>query len=76
MTRVRCYAGASYPERPVAFEWEDRWVDVAEVLWSARTPEGLVFDVQTNDRRQYRLKWNQVTEKWIVLQGVKCRRAK
>jgi hypothetical protein len=66
MNRVRCYAGASYPERPVAFEWEGDWLDVCEVLWQARTPEGLVFDVCAEDGKQYRLVWKEVKDEWTV----------
>lgn len=66
MARVRCYAGAGYPERPIAFEWEGRWLDVVEVLWQARTPEGLVFDVQAEDGRRCRLEWDRVTDKWAA----------
>jgi hypothetical protein len=66
MARVRCYAGTSYPERPVAFEWEERWLDVAEVLWSARTSTGLVFDVLVKSDRKFRLEWEQATDAWKV----------
>jgi hypothetical protein len=68
MTRVRCYAGASYPERPVAFEVEGRWLDVIEVVWQARTPEGSVFRVQAADGHRHRLVWDQVTDRWTISQ--------
>jgi hypothetical protein len=64
-TRVHCYAGASYPERPLAFEQEGVWLEIVEVLRQARTPEGLVFDVATLDRR-YRLEWNEAQDHWAV----------
>jgi hypothetical protein len=32
MTRVRCYAGSTYPERPEAFEWEGAEKQVARIL--------------------------------------------
>jgi hypothetical protein len=66
MNGVRCYAGASYPERPVAFEWEGRWLDVAEVLRSARTLEGMTFDVVTGDGQKYRLAWREAGDFWLV----------
>ncbi|PKO21525.1 MAG: hypothetical protein CVU38_14310 [Chloroflexi bacterium HGW-Chloroflexi-1] len=66
MTQVRCYAGASYPERPTAFEWEDRWLEVREVLWQERTPAGLVFRVLAEDGRRYRLEWEEVKDEWTV----------
>ncbi len=66
MANVRCYAGVSYPERPVAFEWEGRWLEVIDVRQQARTPEGLVFDVVAEDSRRYRLEWTQAAEEWTV----------
>jgi len=66
MANVRSYAGVSYPERPVAFEWEGRWLEVAELLRQARTPEGLVFDVLAEDGQRYCLEWNQAADEWTV----------
>ena len=67
MAEVRCYAGASYPERPVAFEWEGQWLEVIEVQRQARTPEGLVFDVVARDGRSYRLEWDADTDEWDIM---------
>jgi len=66
MADVRCYAGSRYPERPVAFAWEDGWLEVVEVLRQLRTPEELIFDVLALDGQSYRLTWDQVTDAWIV----------
>jgi len=66
MPRVRCYAGTSYPERPIAFEWEGVWREVAELLRQTRTPEGLAFDVLTKDRQRFRLEWHQVQDDWRI----------
>ena len=70
MSGVRCYAGASYPERPVAFEWEGRWLDVIEVQREAHTPHGLVFDVVAEDGRRYRLDWNANEDSWSIIESV------
>lgn len=66
MTRVRCYAGTSHPERPVAFEWEGGWLEVAEVLRQARTPEGLFFRVLAEDGQRYELAWMETDDAWSV----------
>ena len=66
MPRVRCYAGTSYPERPLAFEWEGVWRDVVAVVRSARSPEGMVFDVLSQDGRRYRLMWFEASDNWSV----------
>jgi len=67
MANVRCYAGASYPERPVAFEWQGGWLEVAELLRQARTPEGLEFDVLAEGGRRYRLAWHAETDEWDIM---------
>jgi hypothetical protein len=76
MSQVRSYAGASYPERPVAFSpppmagegpGVEAWLDVIEVLWQARTPKGLVFDVLAADGRRYRLEWEEAEDRWDVI---------
>jgi hypothetical protein len=69
MTRVRCYAGASYPERPIAFEWEGQWLEVAKLLRRARTPEGLRFDVLAKDGRTYRLVWDVDGDSWSIMKS-------
>ena len=67
MAEVRCYAGASYPERPVAFEWEGRWLEVVELLRQARTPEGLLFEAKAEDGGRYRLAWDAITDEWVIM---------
>jgi hypothetical protein len=66
VSRVRCYAGASYPERPTAFEQEGRWLEVIEVRRRVRTPQGLFFDVLASDQRLYRLAWREAADEWDV----------
>ena len=66
MSRVRCYAGTSYPERPVAFEWEGRWLDVAEVLWSVRTLEGMTYDIVTGDGQNIVWSGKRAEDFWLV----------
>ncbi len=65
-TEVRRYAGTRYPERPLAFEWESRWLEVADVLRQARTPEGMQFDVLADDHQCYRLEWVETQDIWSV----------
>lgn len=65
--KVRCYAGASYPERPIALEWEGCWLEVVELTAQARTPEGLQFDVLAEDARRYRLAWHAETDEWAIM---------
>ncbi|MGQ9839373.1 MAG: UTP--glucose-1-phosphate uridylyltransferase [Anaerolineae bacterium] len=66
LIQVRCYAGARYPERPVAFLWGGRWLNVAQVVRQARTPEGLRFDVVVEQGERYRLSWIERGDVWGV----------
>jgi hypothetical protein len=63
---VHCYAGTSYPERPVAFEWEGRWLDVTRIIAQARSPAGLEFDLLAEDGQRYRLKWAEISDVWSI----------
>jgi hypothetical protein len=63
---VHCYAGTSYPERPVAFEWEGCWLDVTRVIAQARSPAGLEFDLLAEDGQRYRLKWAEISDVWSI----------
>ena len=64
LVNVRCYAGTRYPERPVAFQWEGRWLDVTQVEWQVRTPEGLRFAVIAGQGERYRLSWVEREDVW------------
>ena len=65
-TEVRCYAGTSYPERPRAFLYRERWLAVAEVARRERTPGGLRFWVRVADGRRFRLSYEEATDAWDV----------
>ena len=64
MTRVSCYAGTRYPERPVAFEWDCAWLNVAALLREERRPGELSFVVLAGDGGRYRLTWNEAGDQW------------
>jgi hypothetical protein len=66
MSQVRCYAGARYPERPVAFEWDNGWLDVAVLQREERRLGELLFLVLATDGRRYRLTWNEAGDRWSV----------
>jgi hypothetical protein len=50
---VECRAGRHYPDRPVAFRWEDRRVEVDDVEHQWRT-QGVSYDSPT--RYHYRVR--------------------
>ncbi len=67
---VECYAGARYPERPLAFHWQGERLTVAEVERQWRTPTELVFHVRTIDGRRFALTYREAgepgTEEWRI----------
>jgi len=66
MTHVRCYAGATAPERPVALVWEGEERAVAEILSRWRTPEALGFRVRTADGMVFDLIYDLRWDRWSV----------
>jgi hypothetical protein len=70
-TRVECYAGARYPERPRAFLYEGDWLEVAQVEGQERTPRELRFRVRLSDGRRFLLLYDEIRDAWQVRpQGV------
>ncbi len=66
LANVRCYAGTRYPERPVAFQLEGRWLGVTQIERQARTPTEFSFWVQAENGVCYRLRWQLVDDQWII----------
>lgn len=64
---VRCYAGAGYPERPRAFLWEQRWLEVEEVEARWRTPVGPAFRVRTADGQRFTLTYHPASDIWVIV---------
>ncbi len=67
MTKVRCYAGSTYPERPESFEWEGTEKSVAGILHRWRTPEALGFRVRTIDGMVFDLIYDLRWDQWMVI---------
>jgi hypothetical protein len=63
---VRCYSGARYAERPVAFQYADQELTVAEIERSWRDPAGICFIVQASDGRRFRLDYHEQADRWSV----------
>jgi len=45
-SKVECYAGSSYPEKPRAFDWDGQHYIVKEILNQYRAPSGIGFLVR------------------------------
>ena len=42
-TKVECYAGGTYPEKPRTFVWQEQRYTVQEILQRRREPGGVGF---------------------------------
>ena len=63
---VECTAGARYPDRPRSLVWEGERVMVDAVEREWRTPDGLVFRVNTADGRRFTLTYDEAVDAWDV----------
>jgi hypothetical protein len=71
--RVECYAGAKADETPRRFTWEERTIEVHEVLdrWyqvesKPEWPRADYFKVQAADAREYLLKHDLESDEWFL----------
>ena len=66
-SRVECYAGSSYPERPLAFNWQGQRLQVLEIIEQHRQPNGISFLVRSDqDEKVFELFYNHNTTIWRV----------
>lgn len=65
---MECYAGASYPQRPLAVWVENERLQVLEVLREFRTPEGKSYLVRVQGEQIFELHYLERCDKWRVSQ--------
>lgn len=63
---VEVHSGYTYGERPLAFHWEGRRLEVKTVLASWRTPQGAHFRIRTTDDRDFELAYQEVADEWQI----------
>ena len=71
--RVECYAGAKADEAPRRFKWEERTLEISEVLdrWyqvesKPEWPRADYFKVRASDTREYLLKHDLESDEWFL----------
>jgi hypothetical protein len=64
--QVECYAGHTYPQRPVAFWWQGQRLVVTAVRGEAHLPDGKRFVVETTGEQVFEINYNQIQDTWIV----------
>lgn len=63
---VECRAEAAYPGRPLAFTFRGMRCQVADILKSWRSPDGMGYRVTTDDWRVFDLLYNEASDEWSV----------
>ena len=64
--KVECYSGHRYGERPRAFTWRGQRHRVQAVRREWRTPQGLSFQVVTDEGEDYLLFYWEEADLWWV----------
>lgn len=65
-TRVECYSGATYAERPTALWWEDQRLEVEAVESRWRSPNARTFHVRTVGGRRFEVHFDEQLDSWQV----------
>jgi len=65
-SRVECYSGFEYAERPLAFFWQGEHLEVEKVLESSVTPEGKLFWVRVKNGSEFTLSYHQQADCWSI----------
>ena len=65
---VECYAGAAYPEKPLALTWEGERLEIAQIEYQARTPDGWFYRVRTMNSEVFELRYEESNDRWYVSQ--------
>jgi hypothetical protein len=63
---VICYSGVDYAERPLAFEWEGEKLQINKIVQRWRSPQGLGFQVMTDDQQLFELFYDLLGDTWQV----------
>ena len=63
---VECYSGSRYAERPIAMHWQGQRLEIRQVLYGWRSPDGPAFDVLVAGDRRLRLELDENSDCWSV----------
>jgi hypothetical protein len=65
---VECRSDHDYIGQPLAFYWQDKRLEVMEILAENRTPWGYSFRVRNEDYGIFELNYDMNTDQWSVIQ--------
>jgi len=64
--RVECYSGYKGGERPLRFQFGERWLAVEEILDRWYDPAATYFRVRTEDGAHYILRHSERDDLWTL----------
>jgi len=62
--RVECRSESSYAGRPIAVHWQERRLEVREVLASWREPGRIHFRVRLEPEQVFELAYDEASDSW------------
>jgi hypothetical protein len=65
-SKVTCFSGHTYAQRPRAFSWQGEEFEVSAVVSEAHTPQGKNFVVKTTSGELFNLDYTIDTNHWQV----------
>lgn len=66
METVECRSDSEYAERPLALTWQDRRLEIAEILARWHGPGERGFRVKTVDGQAFELTYREIPDEWLV----------
>jgi len=66
--QVECRSDYDYAQRPVAFYWQGNRLEVAEIIWQARNPSGISFQVCVEEAGVFELIYDINADQWSIEQ--------
>ncbi len=63
---MECYAGHTYPQRPLAVWWQGLRLPVSALEAESRTPQGREFRVRVEDERRFQCTYAEAADAWTV----------
>ncbi|NOZ50414.1 MAG: hypothetical protein GXP37_10260 [Chloroflexi bacterium] len=64
---VSAYAGASYPQRPIAVHWQGQRLEALQIERTWRTPDALHFRLQIETLGRVELSYHPRTDTWTLI---------
>jgi len=65
-TKVNCYSGYTYAERPKSFLWQGIEYEVEKIASNWQEPGKKYFKIITRDNKLFTLCYNEIDKEWSL----------